>query len=114
LAAVDRVALLERLGGDVALARELADLYADESPRLVGAVRAALERGDAPALARAAHSLKGTLTSLAAPRASELALRLEQFGAGGDLAGAAAELPELERRLGEVGAGLDALRKEGP
>jgi HPt (histidine-containing phosphotransfer) domain-containing protein/PAS domain-containing protein len=110
-AALDRAALLERLGGDAELVREVAELYLHESPRLLGAARAALAGGDAPALARAAHSLKGTLTTLAAPRASTAALRLEQLGARGDLAGAAAALPELERCLEELGAGLDALRR---
>jgi signal transduction histidine kinase len=113
-AALDRAALLERLGGDAELVREVAELYFHESPRLLGAARAALAGGDAAALARAAHSLKGTLATLAAPRASAAARRLEELGARGDLAAAADALPELERCLDELGAGLDALRREGP
>jgi HPt (histidine-containing phosphotransfer) domain-containing protein len=96
---LDEEALLERLGGDPGVLREVVSLFASECSRLVGEIRRALERGDAPDLARAAHSLKGTLATLSATQAQNAALRLEILGRGGELADAAGAFAELEETV---------------
>ncbi|HEY4659702.1 MAG TPA: response regulator, partial [Gemmatimonadaceae bacterium] len=50
---------IERLGGDADLAREMARTFVRQAGRLVDAVRSAVAGGDADALRRAAHALKG-------------------------------------------------------
>src|SRR6266498_1426123 len=43
---------------------ELIDLYLDDAPKLVGEIRRAAKGGDANAIKRAAHALKGSSGSI--------------------------------------------------
>jgi HPt (histidine-containing phosphotransfer) domain-containing protein len=71
-------------------------------------IRDALAAGDAPAVGRTAHALKGIVSNFCAPRTQELALSVEQMGKSGDLSAvpeAAADLAvHLEALLGELAA----------
>ena len=78
------------MDNDPQLLRDLVDLFLDECPRLVDEIRVALERKDAKAVQRGAHSLKGSTSNLAAKMASEAALKLERLAHAGDLADAEA------------------------
>ena len=60
----------------------------EECPRQVDAVRKAVEARDSAALDRAAHKLKGSLGSLAAGEAMQLAESLEKMGKENRLEGA--------------------------
>jgi hypothetical protein len=64
----DRAKLLASLGGNPQALKHVAELARGECPRLLRAIRHALTQGHAAAPARAAHSLKGTVGSLAAAR----------------------------------------------
>ena len=68
---LDTAVLLDRVEGNTKLARELAELLRARLPGMVAAVRAAVEQGDARALALAAHSLKGAFRLLSAASAAE-------------------------------------------
>lgn len=97
----DRAALLERVDGDPELLAEMARLFLQNYPPLLGAICDGVSRGDAPALERAAHTFKGAVSNFAAPAATAAALRLEQMGREGVLrqaeAGCAALEAEMER-----------------
>lgn len=67
---------------------ELTGVFLDECPEMMRQIRAAIDERDAPALQRAAHSLKGSARIFAAAAATEAALRLETMGAKGDLSDA--------------------------
>ncbi len=54
-------AALERAGGDEGVLREVVRIFLDTSPGQLVEIRLALERRDAPALQRAAHTLKGSV-----------------------------------------------------
>lgn len=105
-AIVDRTAVVERFEGDVALMREIADLFLDACPERLQAVRIAVAHRDSKALQFAAHSLKGAVSNFAATLAVAAALRLEIMGRNGDLTGAdsayAALEEVLERLCGEL------------
>ncbi len=73
---MDRAAVLERVEGDVELLRQLVELFREDSARHLRDLRAALERGDAKAIERSAHALKGSTSNFCAPSAWEAALRL--------------------------------------
>jgi two-component system, sensor histidine kinase and response regulator len=109
-AAFDREALLERVDGDVELLEELVAVFMDESPRLLAAARAALEQRDAPALERAAHSLKGSVGNFCAPSAAEAARRLESLSREGDLDGASGALARLEDEMNRLWLALQKHR----
>ncbi len=107
---LDAAALLERIEGDTALLADLARLFREESPKWLAAMRDAIDRGDAPTLERAAHTLKGSAGNLAAHRTVQAALRLEHLGREQNLAPAREALAQLEEewkrldpRLAELG-----------
>src|SRR5258705_8393020 len=50
-----------RVDNDEELARELIELFFEDSPRLVSEIRNAIESGESEKLERAAHSLKGAV-----------------------------------------------------
>jgi PAS domain S-box-containing protein len=95
----DREELLSRLGGDTEVLDEVVALFLAESPRMLGNVREALDQGDARALGRAAHTLKGAAANLAAGGAAGVARRLEDQARQGDIAGAATTFAELQEQI---------------
>jgi two-component system sensor histidine kinase/response regulator len=104
--AVDTAALLDRCEGDLAWARELAQLSLDEIPQQLATLRAAVEAGDAEAIQRAAHTLKGTVGMLGATVACDVLQRLEAGGRTRDLSESGALSDMLMRELERVRAEL--------
>jgi two-component system sensor histidine kinase/response regulator len=98
----DRAALLDRVEGDEELLAEMIQLYVEDAPRALEAMRSALQQGNLPDLERAAHSLKGSSANLAAMTAAEAAQRLEQDAKRGDKSAAGASLTALESVLGQL------------
>jgi signal transduction histidine kinase/DNA-binding response OmpR family regulator len=85
-APLDLAALHAYVGGDRELLCELLTIFSEECPGHLQAIRAALEPFDAEGLARAAHTIKGSLRAIGAARAASLAERLERAGRDGDAA----------------------------
>ncbi len=101
--------LLKGFGGDFAFFREVVEVFLEDHPRQVMLLRKAAGRGDAAALRRAAHSLKGMLRGFRFTAAAEKAERLERAGELGALSGTGPLIDELEgdmllldRRLREI------------
>ncbi len=102
---------LEDEEGPAVLA-ELVELYTSSMPARLEMLRAAVEDQDAPALARAAHVIKGSSASLGGADLAALAAELECLGLSGTVEGAARRLPELEAEYGRVKRALeDELRR---
>lgn len=106
---VDTEGLLARTEHDFELIRQLVELFGESSPRLLGAVREAIEKGNPAALERAAHSLRGSLANLAAVNAATIAGELEALGKSGTVQGGASCLVRLEGELARVTAALATL-----
>src|SRR6185369_16401522 len=83
--ALDRDELMHRVEGDVSLLRELVGVYLDTCPGMLAELRRAVSRRDAPAVQRAAHTLKGMVGQLGARAAVAAAQRLEEMGRDRDL-----------------------------
>jgi HPt (histidine-containing phosphotransfer) domain-containing protein len=81
----DRNALMEQLGGDQQLAREVIDLFLRDCPVQLSAIKAALDQGDAREVYVMAHTLKGAASTLAAGEVAEAAHALEQLGRDGEV-----------------------------
>jgi CheY-like chemotaxis protein/HPt (histidine-containing phosphotransfer) domain-containing protein len=109
---LDEAVLLSRVDNDLQLMQDLIDLYLADYPRLVDEIRTALERKDARALQRGAHSLKGCTSNLAAKLASEAAFKLEGLAHTGNWAEAANTLESLEKELARLKPALVAVRTE--
>jgi HPt (histidine-containing phosphotransfer) domain-containing protein len=80
---------------------------------LLAQIREALARQDGVALARAAHSLRGSLLVFHAAPAIEAASELEREAAGGDWASLDATGGRLERELVRLEAAVSRLA-QGP
>jgi len=109
---LDRNAALERVEGDAVLLAELADLFVGDCPQMQASIHDALEHGDSDALARAAHTVKGSVANFAAGQAFEAALNLEQTARRGDLTSAAGAVEALDGALEELCEALAGVAKE--
>jgi two-component system sensor histidine kinase/response regulator len=95
----NRSAALKILGGDESLLIEMVQLFLVESPRLIVQIQHAMAHNDPPLLEMAAHCLKGQLSYLVAPEASEAADKLEAAGRTGDMVAATGLLADLQTQL---------------
>jgi PAS domain S-box-containing protein len=96
---LDSTLALARLDGDEALLADLSKLFCEESPRLLSAVRDAVAKKDSNALQRAAHSLKGSVSTFAAQDALNAVLKVEAIGQSKNLDGAADACALLEKEI---------------
>lgn len=87
---------VEALGGSEETMREVAELFLERAPEVLGRMRAAVEGGDAAELREAAHTFKGSSLAIGAKPVADIALRLEKAGAAGALDDAPSTLVELE------------------
>ena len=95
-------ALLDVAGGSPAILNGIREAFARQTPALLDAIRDGFARGDAAHVARHVHTLKGSLSHFSWSRGAEIARGIESAANAGDLAGAAALLPDLQ-------AAVDAL-----
>lgn len=109
---VDRATVLARVGGDVEVLREVVGLFLDNCPKLLSEIREAVARGDDKALARAAHTLKGSVSNFAAKNAFEAALKLETMGMEADLTGAEDAYAFLEAEITRLKPALAAIAEK--
>jgi HPt (histidine-containing phosphotransfer) domain-containing protein len=103
----DREAALNKVEGDVELLREIAGLFAAQAPSLLDQIQDASRRGDAHALERSAHSLKGSVATFGAQRAFELARDLEMRGRAGNLEGTGEVFVRLEHEISRLEGALE-------
>ncbi len=73
----DKAATLENLADDEELLLALLGAFLEEAPRQLADVQAAILTGNLPELAKAAHSLKGSLSYLGAPSPRSWAAKIE-------------------------------------
>jgi CheY-like chemotaxis protein/HPt (histidine-containing phosphotransfer) domain-containing protein len=105
-----RLAVLRSLPGPGpdGLLEVVAAAFAADAPARLEALRDAARAGDAAALARAAHALKGAAANLGALAVARLSGELEALGRGGATGAAVPMLAELEE---ESRAALAALHQ---
>jgi CheY-like chemotaxis protein len=101
---------LTRVCGKRSLLQKMSELFLADCPALLDQIRSALAAGDGPMLQRAAHRIKGSAANLSAARVVEVALRLEEIGRGGRLAGADSERVELADEVAKLRRALEILK----
>jgi len=106
---LDQGELLERVGGDVALARELLEMFRAECPAKLEAMREALAAGDMAGVRSAAHEVKGTAGNLGARVVVAAAVRAGQAAREPDPGAVAEALDELEEAFREVDRSISSL-----
>jgi HPt (histidine-containing phosphotransfer) domain-containing protein len=87
---------------------ELAGVFLEDARSQLEAVDEALQQGDASAVERAAHTLKGGSGSMGAKGISDLCAQLEDVCASGDLSQGFELLGRIREELGRVERALEA------
>ena len=108
---IDTASALARVEGDVELLDELVALFLQGLPEMLANLRDAITAGDANALERAAHKLKGSVGNFAAQPAFEAALQLEILGRDGNLSEAALAYGVLEKEIERLKTAMANLSK---
>ncbi len=97
--AFDENDLLERVDNDWDFLAETVEMLANDGRTLMAEIRRSAESGDAAAVGRAAHTLKGMISNFCSPDVHAAALAVEQLGKRGDLAAAGPAIERLETHL---------------
>jgi HPt (histidine-containing phosphotransfer) domain-containing protein len=111
--AIDVEAALRRLGGDVQLFDDMAQIVLEDAPTLVHAARQALAESNIQELRRAAHSLKSMMATIGATDAANAAFRVEQAAASGNLAAAGDGILPCGEQVAEICRTLQAYSESG-
>jgi two-component system, sensor histidine kinase and response regulator len=96
---VHKEELMERIDGDLTFLAELLEIFRGDYPGQIRSARQAAMEGDAAALQRVGHALKGALGNLGATIASRIAGELETMGKSGDIALVGTRVTDLENEL---------------
>ncbi len=91
--------LLNRVGGNPKVLRDVARIFQEDTPKRMSAIRKAIKHRDGEALARAAHSLRGSVGMLGAKEIAEDARQIEALGRAGSTAEASKLLASFEGKL---------------
>ncbi|MCI0700434.1 MAG: response regulator [Planctomycetia bacterium] len=108
--ALDSAKLLKRIDGDRELLGELIELFLDESPKLMGAIRTAVAAKDGERLRVSAHTLKGSVGVFAATPAHDAAARLEALSRDQNWVEVEPALSKLEVAIRDLQIALTELR----
>lgn len=99
---LNRADLMDRLDGDPALAAELAELFISDVRDTLVSLQTAAERGFAPEVERAGHSLKGAAANLSGERVRHIAAAVETAGKNNDMTAAVAAIKKLAPAVAEL------------
>jgi len=107
--------LIRNLDGDSALLARVVALFFETTDPILSSLRADAAAGDAEAVARSAHALRGALANVGAEAGAHEARRLETLARRGALDDARAALVVLENELARLRPALERLaaRAEG-
>ena len=109
----DPDALWNRVHGDVTLLRELVDLFAAEVPGMLARIEKAIKHGSPSDLEKASHKIKGSMLQFSAHAAANIALKLEESGKIGSMAGTGNLLQNLRQEISELQQTLRAMVRDG-
>jgi two-component system sensor histidine kinase/response regulator len=99
---VDWNAALEAVDGEQELLHTLVQAVVDEMPKMITAVRRAVDGRDPDGLGTAAHTLKGSLRYFRVDAAFDAAFRLERMGRDGRFEDAEQALDVLESEIKRI------------
>jgi HPt (histidine-containing phosphotransfer) domain-containing protein len=105
----DPESLWNRLDCDPDLLRELVEMFARETPRMLEQIEDAIRLGSASDLEKTSHKLKGSVLQFSAKAAAAAALELEEQGRLGSVAGAGLALNRLRHEIDLLGVALQAM-----
>jgi CheY-like chemotaxis protein len=101
-------AILDAVGGNVALLARVRDAFATQTPRLLAALREAVAASDGEAIFHTAHTLKGSISNFDVPEAIAATAELERAGKAADFTRAGELLPLVETAIHELEERIEA------
>jgi CheY-like chemotaxis protein len=105
----DRKEVLYRFDNDFELLSEAVQAFLEECPQRMTGIGSALAAGDAEAVERLAHALKGSAGNFAARQVVEAAQQLESVGRNGEMAAGLDAYTRLEHALARLQPALVTL-----
>jgi HPt (histidine-containing phosphotransfer) domain-containing protein len=99
---VSRRELLKRVDGDMELLQDLVDLFLEELPQRLEALRAALDQDDLESLHEKAHAIKGSVSNFAAAAAFEAASQVNDLARSGTRNGLKQAIDVLEQEMSRL------------
>lgn len=100
--------IFDAVGGNVNLLMRVRDAFATQIPRLLTAMRDAVEARDRDALIQAARTLRASISNFDVPEPLAATLQIERAASADDFARAAALLPSIETAIRELQEKIDA------
>lgn len=91
---------------DGAFLRELIEIFLQDTPLRLAELEAALTKSDAPALMRAAHTIKGSSSNFGATKLALISHEIEMHGKSGNCSAATSILPDLKTEYAIVAQAL--------
>jgi CheY-like chemotaxis protein len=107
-AAFNRAELIDRLGGDASLLKDVVKLFLEDCPVRLAAIKQAVDARDAELIRTTAHALKGAAGTLSARGVFEAAQTLERLGAEARLEPTQAAWRALSKEAAEL---MDTFRQ---
>ena len=95
----DRKALDDRLMGDADVIAHILDVFLEDTPRRIEALKGCAARADLEGAGREAHSIKGAAAGIGGEALRRAAFEIEQAGRGGDAQRLAAMLPGARKAV---------------
>ena len=106
---LDRAAILDDMDNDEELMHTMIGIYAEEYPPKLQALQQAIEAGDATAVGRLAHTLKGMLATWHMPEVVVTITALQDAGNEGDLTTASGLYQQLVQQVDALDVELGKL-----
>jgi HPt (histidine-containing phosphotransfer) domain-containing protein len=94
--------------GERSFLQEMIEIFFEDSPPRIEAMRSALDRGDAEGLTDAAHAMKGSCSNFGAHELEALCRQLESVARVGELTGASQQIDAIEREYARVRRALSS------
>lgn len=105
---------MERMDGDMDLLKEVIEIFLEDAPSLVGALRLAILGGDKDAMERAAHTLKGAAANISAKELQRLSGNMQEMIKKGEAAHIEKLLGKMETHYEELAKALRSCLTEKP
>jgi two-component system, sensor histidine kinase and response regulator len=107
---INEVEILERVQGDRKLLAEIIELFDASSEMSLQQIALSVQAQDANAVARAAHTLKGSIGNFGQGRAYHVTVEIEVAARNGDMTSVASSLPRLHAAIQELKTALGPYR----
>jgi two-component system sensor histidine kinase/response regulator len=107
----DRSAMLDSVGGNLELLRDVVGVFLKNCPDLVSRIRSAVAEGDCDGLRVAAHTLRGSASNFLTASAIQAVTRLEQLAREPQMQSAKVWVLKLEEEIERLEPELVALAK---